>query len=712
MIYQFGEYELDLELFQLRHTGELCKLEPKAFNVLHYLIERRDRIVPKEELLDELWDDPYISDAALNSCIMAARRAVGDSGNVQNVIKTQRGRGYRFIAPLTERRTPADDRPSAAVSGDDPSNRTCPACAGQVPLHAAFCSHCGAALNGNHAVPRVLSRLEVPLVGRESEYARLPAFLEQVRAGKGQVVDIVGDPGIGKSFLVDHVRQQLPHDGVTFVHVFCPPVRFGAPGKLIRDVLRRCCGLSPSDMGSVIHKRLTWWLSQLDIEPDEVMPYLLHVLGCPPASTHPNQGDWHVSQQPALLKIQLLMALRRILVAYSQRQPLVIAVEDIQWLDQTSADCLATLTRDISELPVLLLLTRRPGEPPAWYERSAIMPLALQPLADADRVRLLQTMLSTRPVPPEFEHAVLARAKGHPGFLTQLAQWSADTRVHDDPASLPASSADAVMARLSCAPEAMRHLLETASVLGPEASVQVLEQVWDGDQALDDVLEEAVGAGFYHAPHDPWHKVDRFSQVTLQSIYQHLPEAQRQRLHANVAKALETVYAERLHQVSGLLAWHYVCAGQPERSLPHWREAAGEAARWGDYADAIDILQQPLAAIASLPERQQQRLRLECLLDQARWLVALGRVQESVELLQTEHEAFTEVREPRLLGQYALELSRAHSQVGAWDQAVASAQQAIEDAMACRDGVTAGEAYTLLAMERYRIGRADEGAVL
>ncbi len=705
MIYQFGEYELDLELYQLRCHGGLCKLEPKAFNVLCYLIKHRDRIVPKEELLDELWDSPYISDAALNSCIMAARRAVGDSGNIQQVIKTQRGRGYRFIASIIEHPTAMDERRAETGAEDDAANGLCPGCNGQVPVLALFCPYCGRSLSGDRSASATLSGLEVPLIGRESEYLRLQAFLQQVQAGKGQVVDIVGDPGIGKSFLIDHVRQQLPRDEVTFVHVFCPPVRVGAPGKPIRDTLRRCCGLAPSDLGPVVRERLTWWLSQLGIEPDEVLPYLFHLLGCAPESHQP------VSQQPALLKIQMLMALRHIFVAYSQRQPLVIAVEDIQWLDQTSADCLAALTQNISELPVLLLLTRRPGEPPAWYERSEITPLALQPLSGADRAHLLQTILVSRPVSPEFEHAVLTRAKGHPGFLTQLAQWSADTRVCDEPNRLPASLTDAVMARLACASEAMRHLLQTASVLGHQTSMEVLEQVWEGNQALDDVLQDAVGGGFYYAPHDLSYKTYRFSQATLQScIYQRMPEGQRQRLHLGVAKALETVFAGRLHQVSGLLAWHYVCAGQPERSLSHWREVAHEAARWGDYGDAIDLLGRMLAAIDGLPEQQQRRLRLECMLDQARWLMALGRSQESVELLQTEHEAFIDMQEPRLLGQYALVLSRGHSQEGAWDQAVASAQQAIEDAMAGRDGGTAGQAYTILAMERYRIGRADEGA--
>lgn len=507
MIYQFGEYELDLELYQLRYAGDLCRLEPKAFNVLRYLIEHRDRIVPKEELLAELWDSQYISDAALNSCIMAARRAVGDSGNTQQVVQTQRGRGYRFIAPITERHTEvAHDRPPEMLTGDASASLPCPNCNRQVPLPAAFCLHCGAALSRGRSAspPRGHARLAVPLIGREREVTRLQAFLQEVRAGKGQAVDIVGEPGIGKSRLIDHVRQQFPLDGVIFVHAFCPSVRIGAPGKPIRDILRQCCGLSPTDGREVMVEKLTRWLSQLAIEPDEVMLYLLHVLAC---LEKPDRG---ITQQPALLKVQLLMALRRIFVAYSQRQPLVIAVEDIQWLDQTSADFLAVLTRHISDLPILLLLTRRPDEPsqpgtsPMWYELDEVTPLPLHPLEDAGHMRLWQAMLSAQAVTPGVERALLARADGHPGFLTQLAQWCVDMHMHDDPASLttslPASLTDVVKARLARAPAATRHLLQTTSVFGPVTLVPVLEQMWDGDQALEAVLQEAVSAGFYDLP--------------------------------------------------------------------------------------------------------------------------------------------------------------------------------------------------------------------
>ncbi len=153
MIYQFGEYELDLELYQLRCAGVSRRLEPKAFNVLRYLIESRDRIVPKEELLAELWDSPFISDAALNSCIMAARRAVGDNGSTQQVIQTQRGRGYRFIAAVTERHTEGGGhRAAAGDTGRAADSMACPTCDLLVPLPAAFCLHCGVAHDRGRAI--------------------------------------------------------------------------------------------------------------------------------------------------------------------------------------------------------------------------------------------------------------------------------------------------------------------------------------------------------------------------------------------------------------------------------------------------------------------------------------------------------------------------------------------------------------------------------
>jgi DNA-binding winged helix-turn-helix (wHTH) protein len=260
MIYLFGEYELDSDVFEIRCAGSLCKLEPKAFNVLLYLIQNHDRIVSKEELLSQLWDDQYISDAALNSCIMSARKAVGDSGTTQQVIQTHRSRGYRFIAAFTVRERndfmlapePLSTLPDAITSDaaaateipqyhgfiegreSDPRAPLCPACRHCNRIGAIFCGACGDRLIrsctacGQAALPSArfcqtcghrLERDEFfdtrrggwtrrPWVGRAWELGCVKTLMRRVADGQGQVVELVGHAGMGKSRLIGEISGQ------------------------------------------------------------------------------------------------------------------------------------------------------------------------------------------------------------------------------------------------------------------------------------------------------------------------------------------------------------------------------------------------------------------------------------------------------------------------------------------------------------------------
>ncbi len=100
VLYRFGDYELDGQLYQLRRAGEMVELEPKVFDLLVYLMTHHERVVSKDELLDKLWPELVVSETALTQCVMAARKAVGDDGTRQHTIKTQHGRGYRFVAAV------------------------------------------------------------------------------------------------------------------------------------------------------------------------------------------------------------------------------------------------------------------------------------------------------------------------------------------------------------------------------------------------------------------------------------------------------------------------------------------------------------------------------------------------------------------------------------------------------------------------------------
>jgi len=102
MIYGFNDFDLDIQRYELRRVGELCKVEPKAFDLLMHSIQNRDRVVTRDELFKHAWPGELISDAVLSHHVMVARRAVGDAGRAQQVIRTVHGRGYRFIAAVRD----------------------------------------------------------------------------------------------------------------------------------------------------------------------------------------------------------------------------------------------------------------------------------------------------------------------------------------------------------------------------------------------------------------------------------------------------------------------------------------------------------------------------------------------------------------------------------------------------------------------------------
>ena len=129
MIYRFGDIELDTTLFELRRRGVPVSVEPQVFDVLTYLIVHRERVVTKEELLDNVWGDRFVSESALTTRIKTARRAVGDDGQSQTVVRTIHGRGYRFVAPVAELEdavASVETAATAAAPAAPPSSRPPP----------------------------------------------------------------------------------------------------------------------------------------------------------------------------------------------------------------------------------------------------------------------------------------------------------------------------------------------------------------------------------------------------------------------------------------------------------------------------------------------------------------------------------------------------------------------------------------------------------
>ncbi|HSO55128.1 MAG TPA: AAA family ATPase, partial [Actinomycetes bacterium] len=375
MIYRFGDCELDDRRYELRRGGVPCHLEPQVFEVLAYLVRHRDRVVPRAELLDEIWGSRFVSDSALASRVKAARRAVGDSGRAQGLIRTVHGRGYQFLAPVREQGATA-----------------------------------------------ALPAAEAP-VGREAELARLGELYGLAEQGRRQLVFVTGEPGIGKTTLVEAFTGEVEGRRAGLVaRGQCLEQRGGSEPYLpIFDALERLCRDDGQAL-ALLSRLAPTWLAQL--------PALVE------------EADRAELERRALggTTERLLREAAAVLEAVAADRPLVLVLEDLHWADPSTVDLLAWLARRATPARLLVAGTYRPADALAGGAPIADAGAELRLRGLASELRLgelgpeavaavLGRGLPGAEVPDELARLVHRRTDGVPLFVVQLAQAWTDAGV-------------------------------------------------------------------------------------------------------------------------------------------------------------------------------------------------------------------------------------------------------------------------------------------
>ncbi|MDH3601347.1 MAG: hypothetical protein OEU26_17155, partial [Candidatus Tectomicrobia bacterium] len=417
------------------------------------------------------------------------------------------------------------------------------------------------------------------------------------------------------------------------------------------------------------------------------------------------------AQTPATIRVHTLLTLQRLLHACSERQPLLIILEDIQWLDPTSEEFLAALVEDLETAPVLLVVTRRPSPRPAWLQEAGATLIHLQPLDVEDSRRLLRMIPGPCPLSPQQEQAIISRAGGNPLWAEELTRWVVENATEHAAVPLPDSLADVMLARLEHLPSIAKQVLQTASVIGCEFPFRMLRQVWDDEEQLDTALLELESRALCYAKPDAPEPVYGFAHSMIQELaYTSLSPLHRLSLHAAVGEALETLYADCLEQVVGGLAWHYAQSEQTHKALQYLTRMVQHALQSGAYQEALMAGEEALSHVEQLPVDERAPIRFSLVLEQARACKALGRLEETVALLQPLCDGASALPDTSRVGPCALVLSQAYSQMGVWDKAAEQAQRAVQAAQSCPDDVTLAQAYQILAMQRHRAGKFHEGA--
>ncbi|MFA9563593.1 MAG: AAA family ATPase [Acidimicrobiales bacterium] len=585
VIYAFGEYELDMLTVELRRAGEVIHLEPQVFGVLAHLVDQRDRVVSKIELLDEVWPDRFVSESALTSRIQAARKACGDSGRDQNVIRTKHGRGYRFVAPVIE----IDETALAS-----PAEETVPA-GGEATLDSSE--------------------------SRAEEQLALDESIAAVTTGQRGVIFVAGEAGMGKSTLVDSTVERVdPTLGIHFLQAQCRARRGPIePYVALLDGLARFARLHGDEAVEIFERVAPMWALQLPSLFDASRTeHLRHRVIGGTAERMLREGVDLFGELAGLA-------------------PLVIVVEDLHWADRPTLEVIEWLAGNRDDTALVLIGTYRAGTD-STGELDAMVStltigsarrLVLEPLDDAAVGRIIMDRLEATGVDDDLAEIAASRCDGNPLFVTEAVDaWCRGGLVAvEDGVARILGDADQLGRQV---PESLRQLIERAlDQLDPDELdlLQVAAVVGRdfpaflvaaGTGSPVDSTESALGllarrGRFVEAIGDeswPDGTVSTVFRLThdlhRQVLHERIPAGRRASIHGAVGERLEVAAGHRVDEYAADLADHFLASGQTERGVAYLHRAGELAMARSAHLEALDWFERALTLMAELPASEQR----------------------------------------------------------------------------------------------------------
>jgi predicted ATPase/class 3 adenylate cyclase len=465
-----------------------------------------------------------------------------------------------------------------------------------------------------------------PMVNREEEIDLLMRRWQQAKTGDGSIVLILGEPGIGKSRIVQTILEQLHDDPHTRMRYFCSPHHQDSPLYPAIAQLARAAGFRRDDTAEQRLDKLEVVLAQGTTNVKEVAPLFAELLSIPASTRYPP-----LELSPARLKQRTLQAKVAQVEGLASRGPLLMVCEDVHWSDATSLELLDLIIDRVPNLPILLIITFRPEFSARWIGRPRVTLLSLSRLSPRQRAELIAGVTAGKTLPKDVMDQIIDRTDGVPLFIEELTKAVVESGVLAEldagftkavpaqPLAIPTTLQASLLARLDrLAP--VREVAQIAATLGRHFSHELISAVARIPQGvLDNALAQLVEAELIYRRGIPPDAVYTFKHALVQdAAYQSLLRSKRQQYHLQIADVLERRFPEIVETQPELVAHHYTEADFRSKAVPYWQTAGQKAVRRSASAEAINHFNRGLELLKALPttpERSQQELAL---------LVALG----------------------------------------------------------------------------------------
>jgi len=551
-----------------------------------------------------------------------------------------------------------------------------------------------------------------PFVGRERELELLLDGFERSKGGRGQAFSIMAEAGVGKSRLLYEFRKAMGNEDVTFLEGRCLSYSRGVAYHPVTDILKSNFDLREGDGDFEIREKVTRGLKILGTDEDTTLPYLLELLSVK------DSGIDKIPMSPEARKYHILEALKRIVLNGSEIRPLIMAFEDLHWVDKSSEESLKDLLDSISGARVFLIFTYRPEFVHTWGGKSYHSQVNLTRLSNRESLTMVSHLLGTGELDKDLEQLVLEKTEGVPFFIEELISSLKDQRIIERKdnkyhlardirdVTIPSTIQDVIMARVDSLPEGAKGLLQTGSVAGREFSHNLIKRVTDlSEEELLSHLSVLKDSELLYERGIYPQSIHIFKHALTQEVaYNGLLHKRRREIHEKIGKAIEQIYADRLAEQYEVLAYHFAKGEEWPKALEYLCKAAEKAAQAFATREAVALYDQALDAAGHLGDAADLQT-----------LMAIHQAKMNLHFVLSDFES-SRAEGERLLalarrvgdrvseGSALAGMAWASTYTYDFDQALADAHQAIEigeevaaTPVLTRGHFTAGYVYAVLA---------------
>ncbi|MEN8251324.1 MAG: AAA family ATPase, partial [Bacteroidota bacterium] len=441
---------------------------------------------------------------------------------------------------------------------------------------------------------------------------------ERAKKGMGQAVSILAEAGVGKSRLLYEFRKLVANEDITFLEGKCLSYSRNVPYHPVIDVLKANFNIQDGDEDSIVRDKINRGLKTLKADETSILPYILEILSIKDTGLNTSMMSSEAKRE------RMAEAVKRITVLGATFRPLILAIEDLHWIDISSEEFLKTLLEGISGSRILLIFTYRPEFVHTWGGKSYHSQINLNRLSNKESLSMVYNILGTDQIDISLEETILNKTEGIPFFIEEYLKSLRDLNIiHKQKTrysfvdniqniSIPSTIQDVIMARVDSLSEGAKSVLQAGSAVEREFSYILIKhvvnipekQLFSHLSALKDA-ELVYERGIY--PDTTYIFKHAF---TRDVVYDSILDKQKRQLHDNIGNAIETLFGERVDDNFGILSEHFILSENFEKAAKYSRHAAKKADRATSFTDAITYAEKWVSSLEKLQSTEAMQKQL------------------------------------------------------------------------------------------------------